>query len=252
MKNKGALLSLLTLAGFLLLANVRLTLAQQPIKENSGNTSSDVKCRLPVTVIGAVHNPVRFELQRRLRLIEAIALAGGLSEKYGGTIRIEHSAAAATCAKSISHDSPARVESFELYRLDDVLGDKANPYLNPGDMINVSEAERVLVTGNVTRPQIVLLRNSLTLTQALALAGGTLTGSKKERVTITRRAFGAKEQTVTTVNLNAIEKRRAQDITLQPGDIVYVPGKKSSGCCAGVHVLIVILSATEPTTRIIY
>src|SRR5215471_3352918 len=41
-----------------------------------------------VAVIGAVRAPGRFESNRRIRLSEAIAFAGGLSEQAGDTIRI--------------------------------------------------------------------------------------------------------------------------------------------------------------------
>src|ERR1043166_1612720 len=43
-----------------------------------------------VAVVGAVHMPGRFESKRRIRLLEAIAFAGGFTEQAGGTVEITH------------------------------------------------------------------------------------------------------------------------------------------------------------------
>jgi protein involved in polysaccharide export with SLBB domain len=112
--------------------------------------------------------------------------------------------------------------------------------------------ERARVVGAVTTPQWIYFKASLTLTRAIAMVGGVLRGSHTERVIITRQTQGSVNAKV-EVNLEAIIKGRAPDIVLQPNDIVYVPGKKSNGCCSGMHVLTVILSAEVATTpRVIH
>lgn len=248
MRNKSAVLTLLVLTG-MLFADSPAAQAQQPIKDDSGNTALITKCRLPVVVTGEVRNPIRFELQQNLRLLDALGLAGGFNEQAGRTIRIDHPTTVPGCNKVNANDSSARVESFEIYPLADVLNEKSNPFLTPGDVVTLSTAERAIVIGSVVWPNILFLRDPLTVSRAIAMAGGTLPGSKKERISITRRAFGEKNQTVITVNLKAIEKRRAQDILLQPNDILFVPGKELRYCCAAPN-----LQVTPPQhkVRIIY
>ena len=44
--------------------------------------------RLPVSVFGEVREPARFELTRRVRLLELISYAGGENEKSGGVVQV--------------------------------------------------------------------------------------------------------------------------------------------------------------------
>src|SRR5215213_7389233 len=57
-----------------------------------------------VAVIGAVNDQSRFELQRRVRLLELLTYAKGPSPKAGKTINIVHSTAALPCRESDETD----------------------------------------------------------------------------------------------------------------------------------------------------
>lgn len=54
----------------------------------------------PVAVIGAVDKPGRFQLQRRVRLLELLSFVGGPSEKAGTRIQIAHMGGGLTCDPS--------------------------------------------------------------------------------------------------------------------------------------------------------
>jgi len=106
--------------------------------------------------------------------------------------------------------------------------ERANPFLQAGDLIIVVEAPPVYVTGNVVKPQALLLREPMTLMQAITMAGGVLGGSDTERIRIIRVKSGESAREDIGINLNAIKKHRAEDPVLQPYDIIYVsPSKKS-------------------------
>src|SRR4026209_1678636 len=81
-----------------------------------------------VAIIGAVNEQSRFELQRRVRLLELLTYAKGPSAKAGQTINIVHSINASPCKQTDETDEST---AFSSYRLSDVLqGDpKSNPYL---------------------------------------------------------------------------------------------------------------------------
>src|SRR5678810_396351 len=71
-----------------------------------------------VAIIGAVNEQSRFELQRRVRLLELLTYAKGPSTKAGQTINIVHSTNAPTC----SQDSQAEdTNAFSTYKLSEVL-----------------------------------------------------------------------------------------------------------------------------------
>src|SRR5678816_3618828 len=129
-----------------------------------------------VAIIGAVNDQSRFELQRRIRLLELLTYAKGPAPKAGQTINIVHSTNTAACSQDTQTDE---VNAFSTFRLSDVLqGDpKSNPYLEAGDIVTVPEADQVYVVGNVFMPMTIPLKEPITLTRAIAMAGGPKTVS---------------------------------------------------------------------------
>src|ERR1043165_7770967 len=118
-----------------------------------------------VAVIGAVNEQSRFELQRRVRLLELLTYAKGPSTKAGQTINIVHSTASSPCKQ----DGTDETAAFTSYKLSDVLqGDpKSNPYLEAGDIVTLPEADQVYVVGNVFMPLTIALKEPITLTRAI-------------------------------------------------------------------------------------
>lgn len=180
-----------------------------------------------VAVIGAVNEQSRFELQRRIRLLELLTYAKGPSPKAGQTINIVHAPQSRVCqsADPVADDAKA----FASYKLSDTLtGDpRANPYVEAGDIITLPEANQVFVVGNVFTPLTIPLKEPITLSRAVAMAGGVKQDSKKDKVRIVRQEAGMTTSKEIIVDLNAIEKKRAEDIALMPNDIIDVPSSGS-------------------------
>lgn len=177
-----------------------------------------------VAIIGAVNEQSRFELQRRIRLLDLLTYAKGPSPKAGQTINIIHSPPSLVCQKGDSDTSDATAV-FSSYKLSDTLqGDpRANPYIEPGDVITLPEANQIYVVGNVFTPVTIPLKEPLTLSRAVAMAGGVRQDSKKDKVRIVRQEPGTSTSKEIVVDLTAIEKKRAEDIALLPNDIIDVP-----------------------------
>lgn len=175
-----------------------------------------------VAIIGAVNDQSRFELQRRVRLLELLTYAKGTSARAGQTINIVHSATSSPCKQSDETDESA---AFSSYKLSDVLqGDpKSNPYLEAGDIITVPEADQVYIVGNVFMPLTIPLKEPITLTRAIAMAGGLKQDTSKDKIRILRQEPGTTIRKEITVDLNAIEKKRSEDLALLPNDIIDVP-----------------------------
>jgi polysaccharide biosynthesis/export protein len=177
----------------------------------------------PVAVLGAVRAPSRFQLQRRVRLLELLSFVNGPSDNAGRTIQIVHAASSSICEES-RLEASAELAAIEHYSLSETLrGDvSANPYVRAGDIVSVSEADQVYIVGNVTRPSALPLREPITISRAIAMVGGTLPDTRKERVRIVRQTAGT-AKTEIYVDLRAIDKRQAEDIELLANDIVDVP-----------------------------
>lgn len=174
-----------------------------------------------VAIIGAVNDQSRFELQRRVRLLELLTYAKGPSPKAGQTINIVHSQQASVCKKAGAEDVST---TFSSYRLSDTLqGDpRSNPYLEPGDIVTLPEADQVYVVGNVYTPVTIPLKEPITVSRAIAMAGGLRQDSKKDKIRVVRQEPGSQTKKEIIIDLSAIEKKRAEDLALVPNDIVEV------------------------------
>jgi polysaccharide biosynthesis/export protein len=184
----------------------------------------------PVAVTGAVRSPANFKLQRQVRLLELLSFAGGTSEAAGRTIQIVHAGGPSLCEK-VNEAAANDLGAVVSYNLTDTLQGlpEANPFVRPGDIVRVVEADQVYVVGNVLRPTIIPLKEPITISKAIAVAGGTAPATKKDKVRIIRQIPGSATKQEILVDLDAIEKKKAVDIALVANDIVDVPvsGTKS-------------------------
>ena len=177
-----------------------------------------------VEVTGAVQRPGLFQLRRKVRLRELLTLAGGLGQNAGDIIQIAHDPDTPSCTAGTTTwaTSPEGITTISLTALqrESLLGD---PYIEPGDYVVVPEAKQAFVVGNVYKPSSLSLKEPIRLSQAIAMAGGKLPGSRDD-VRLVRYSSGPQgEINIRVVNLKDLEKNRAEDPVLRAGDIVDVP-----------------------------
>ncbi len=190
-------------------------------------------------VYGAVRVPSRVQMNRRVRLVELLAVAGGTTEQAGGEVQVVHTepvmcpqpedlvemAEKADKAQTQESESSDLIKlPFELYRLEDVAAGKkeANPYIRPGDIVVVQNASPIFITGAVAQPSNLYLRNGMTLFRALAQVGGPRKDAKTEKIYIYRQKKGQLEPEQIVVNFDDIRKQKAPDVELKPYDIIEV------------------------------
>ena len=216
------------------------------------------RSRQPAVIFGAVRNPTRVSLVRRLRLHELLATAGGVSANASGTIQIMHTepelcpevediaenlvakntTAAATTATSDSNSAQTSKEPgigelriITINTLKSGFGSE-DPFIRPGDIVIVTEGLPVYVTGLVIQPGPIVLKEHMTLQRAIAQAGG-LQRLAKSEVFIYRQKEGANGIEPLKFNYDDIKKGRAQDPLLQPYDIIDV-GRSSTFSAKGM------------------
>lgn len=186
------------------------------------------KSRQPATVFGAVRQPTRVTMQRKIRLNELVVVSGGFTERASGTIQILHTEPL-MCPQPGEEALAAPIDGtkvpFELIKISELRTGKvaANPVIRPGDYVLVTEAEPVYVTGSVIAPQGIFLRDQLTLSRALAMVGGARKEAKLNDVRIYRQKPGATDQEMIRVDYAAIKKNQKPDFFLQAFDIIEVP-----------------------------
>jgi protein involved in polysaccharide export with SLBB domain len=113
--------------------------------------------------------------------------------------------------------------SYKVFKISDLLAGKeeANPVIRPGDVVTVTEAEPVYITGSVINPQGLHLRDQLTLGRALAMVGGVRQEARINDIRIHRQKPGSQEEII-SVNYAAIKKGQQQDVLLQAYDVIEV------------------------------
>ena len=205
--------------------------------------------RQPASVFGAVRKDTQVPMLRAMRLNEVIAASGGFTEKAAGTIQILHTEPV-MCpepgeeAEGLPLDGTAI--PFEVVKIADLRKGLSNPTIRPGDLVLVTEAEPVYITGSVVTPGGILLRDQLTLSGALAMVGGTRKEAKLSEIRIYRQKPGATGQEIIKVNYAAIKKNEHPDIFLKPYDVIEV---SDSGIFAGKTWLGILVDALTGGVR---
>jgi protein involved in polysaccharide export with SLBB domain len=115
--------------------------------------------------------------------------------------------------------------TVNLYQLMEAGNTSNNIQLEAGDVVTVPHAGIVYVLGAVTRPGGYVLTNDreqLSTLKILALAGGYTNIAKTDHAVVIRKDAQGKQIEV-PLDLKKIQNSQAEDLTLQPSDILYVP-----------------------------
>ena len=163
-----------------------------------------------ITVLGEVSRPGAYPAIGNRRLFDLISAAGGLTDKAGRNVTIEH------------RGNPA--QKVELQLSSNLTEDtQDNIDILPGDTIIVSRAGIIYVVGDVKNPSGFRMEdNTLTVLKALALAGGNTRTSSLSKTKILRQTPGGIQEL--PVNLKKILYAKAPDIALVKGDVLFIPG----------------------------
>ncbi|RMD81974.1 MAG: hypothetical protein D6815_10365 [Candidatus Dadabacteria bacterium] len=165
-----------------------------------------------VSVVGYVNQPGVLELKGRKTLLEALAMAGGVSDDAGREVRVSREAGGQVQTILIDLDRLARDGDMSL-----------NIALLPGDVINVPRAGTFFVEGEVNKPGAYPLIEKTTVTQALATAGGPdFKLAKIGGITLFRKKENG-ERVAIPVDLEAIRSGRADDFLVAEDDVILVP-----------------------------
>jgi polysaccharide biosynthesis/export protein len=163
-----------------------------------------------ITLVGEVVRPGAYPAIGERRLFDLISAAGGLTDKAGRNVTIEH------------QGSPGqKVELLLAANMAEDTQDNVDVF--PGDTIIVSRAGIVYVVGDVNRPSGFRIEdNTLTVLKALALVGGGTRTSALSKTRILREGPNGTQEI--PVNLKKILYAKAPDMALVKGDVLFVPG----------------------------
>ncbi len=168
-----------------------------------------------ITMAGEVARPGPYPAIGERHLLDLISAAGGLTDKAGRAVTIEHRGdpdhkVVLQLSSNLAEDTQNNVE------------------IHPGDTIIVSRAGIIYVVGDVGHPSGFLIEdNGLTVLKALALAGGSTKTSALSKTRILRQTPSGVQEI--PVNLKKVLYAKAPDVPLTKGDILFVPGSPLKG-----------------------
>lgn len=190
----------------------------------------------PLSILyGAVKTPQRLQIKRPVFLNELLILSGGLLDNASGEIQI-YRPQSLTCQSSTAGKSESNGENRARYiaasqseksnllnvRVGDLLAGKseANPQILSGDVITVQAADAIYVIGGVATPKQISARGEMTVSRAVASAGGVSKNGDAKRITIYRREAG--ETKIIEADLDKIKSGQTDDVILKRFDVVEV------------------------------
>jgi polysaccharide export outer membrane protein len=182
-----------------------------------------------VMVTGAVNKPGSYDIIGPRTLLEMLGRAEGLKENAGNIVQIVRH-------QSYSEVNKAKNQAGEQSRQtyppgSDITEINLNQLLTKGvaglnvpirngDVIYVPFASNAYVLGAVLKPGNVPVKDSLTVTQAVAMAGGLNPLLATDKISIIRIKNG--HRTTIPVDLSQIETGEINDVPLKENDIVFV------------------------------
>lgn len=203
-----------------------------------------------VTVLGAVESPGAFHLEMNsTTLLDALALAGGPTEKSGSTVYVVRSAPrmrielsrearpATTATGTAIAENVAGRPGRNLLKLNlaDLFerGDPAaNCVLNDGDVVHVPAATSIFVSGKVKRGGSFPLRGEITILRAIALAGG-LEEDATPGATVLIRMTPEGRRTI-PIDLDHVESGTESDLVMQADDVLVISESTSGRTLRGI------------------
>jgi polysaccharide export outer membrane protein len=182
----------------------------------------------PVSVVGDVASPGLVQLRGQKTLVEVIALAGGLKADAGNSVTITRQTSNGRLPISDAVNSPDGKLSTARVNLHDVMDGRDtenNVLIKPNDVVMVPKARLLYVIGEVQKPGAYVLseRDSVSVLQALALAGGFTQLASPKKAKILYQHEGQPNRTEVATNLRKIMDGQSPDINLHAEDILVVP-----------------------------
>ena len=138
-----------------------------------------------VSVLGHVNRPGRYPVEGRRKVLDLLAMAGGIHPEGGDLVSLVRTRNGQTTRETI--DVVDMVRKGELDKDYEVTG---------GDIIFVERAPRAYVTGEVQRPGALRIERGMTVQQAVSAGGGLTPRGSNNGMRITRRDANGNPTTI--------------------------------------------------------
>jgi len=180
-----------------------------------------------VIILGQVSKPGEYIIRSDTRLLDAIAMSGGIArslQSFGATQNVVE-LADLTRAFLLRGRSFVNVDFEGLFSANEGKVANNNVIVQAGDRIYIpssaAQERKVFVLGEVARPMVVRFQRNITLLEAIAEAGGVKTSARERDAFVVRGSL--RQPVVYPVNVRKVSMGLVPNVPLESGDIVFVP-----------------------------
>ena len=147
-----------------------------------------------VSVLGQVNRPGRYPIEGKRKVLDLLAIAGGISQDGGDMVSLVRNRNGKTTRETI--DIVDMVRKGELDRDYEVAG---------GDIIFVERAPRAYITGEVNRPGPFRIERAMTVQQAVSAGGGLTQRGTQRGLRVTRKDASGAAHTIDVKNDDLVQ-----------------------------------------------
>jgi polysaccharide biosynthesis/export protein len=200
----------------------------------------------PISVAGAVKEPLTFQASAPVTLLEAITRAGGLTPVAGSEILVSKT------QPGPGGQPTSLMQRVSVKALIDGTDPEANLRLSGGEEVRVPEAGKVFVVGNVKRPGAFPVEDGAetSVLRMLALAEGLAPFAGKQAYIYRREASGSKNEI--PIELSKIMLRKAPDAPLLANDVLYIPDNRNGRLGLAILEKLLLFGGTAGATALVY
>jgi polysaccharide export outer membrane protein len=178
-----------------------------------------------ITLVGQFKNPGTYDYPTKQRLLDAIALGSGLSDKAGRMAQIR---------KSRQVQGQPDVVMVDLDQLIIKGNVQLNIEVNGGDVIFIPEAGVFFVDGAVKRPGAYAIKHRTVVQEALVEAGGLESWAVKDKIKLVRMAENG-ERKIIDLDLSL---PGVKEMVINDRDILVVDARGTASFMRGFSVSI--------------
>lgn len=161
-----------------------------------------------VTLIGQFKSPGAYDYPSKQRLLDVMALGGGLADNAGRTAQIRRAGQASQSGETLIVDLELLIQGGHS---------DLNIEINGGDVIFVPEAGTFFITGAVRNPGAFPIKRQTVLIEALSAAGGLAPYADTDRIILVRHV-GDGEREMMELDLDLVD---AQEQVIQDRDVIF-------------------------------
>lgn len=177
-----------------------------------------------ITLVGAVNQPGTYEYISRRKLLDVLALGSGLTEEAGPLAYVTR------------HDPKTKETKNYMVDLEDLVKNgnmSQNHVILGGDIIFIPESGQCFVDGAVRRPGSYPISSNMTVTEAIAMAGGLAGWADDDKIKLIRYMGRGKERQVVSLSYSDLQRGVGDTLVLLDQDIIFAESSASGKLFSG-------------------